>query len=75
MNKILLAAVALASFGSVAASAADGRDASLYERAVPAQAEAAQAPVVEGRNAAVALPTVSDAYINQSVEANARSTR
>ncbi|TCK31292.1 hypothetical protein EV667_1400 [Ancylobacter aquaticus] len=75
MNKFIIAAVALASFGSVAASAADGRDASLYERATPAQAEVAPAPVVEGRNAAVTLPTVSDAYINQSVEANARSTR
>lgn len=73
MNKILIAAVALATLGSVAAQAADGRDASLYERATPAQAEAA-APVVEGRNATVAAPAASDAYIKQAVEANARST-
>lgn len=73
MNKILIAAVALATFGSVAAQAADGRDASLYPRAASVQAEAA-APVVEGRNAAVAVPATSDAYIKQAVEANARST-
>ncbi|QFR31716.1 hypothetical protein [Ancylobacter sp. TS-1] len=70
MNKILLAAVALATFGSVAAQAADGRDASLYT--APANA---QVQVVEGRNATVAVPTTNDGYIAQSVEANARSTR
>lgn len=67
MNKILLAAVALAAFGSVAANAADGRDQSLY-------GTPAQTVVVEGRNAAVAAPAVSDAYIKAAVEANARST-
>ncbi|WP_428029253.1 hypothetical protein [Ancylobacter sp.] len=70
MNKIILAAFALVAFGAATASAADGRDPSLYGAPATAQAQ-----VVEGRNAAVALPTVSDAYINQSVEANARSTR
>ncbi|QFR31715.1 hypothetical protein [Ancylobacter sp. TS-1] len=70
MNKILVAAVALAAFGSVAAQAADGRDASLYT--APANA---QVQVVEGRNAAVAAPAGTDAYINQAVEANARSTK
>jgi type 1 fimbria pilin len=79
MNKILIAAVALATFGSVAAQAA-GRDATLYPRASAPQAQTqqvqpqAQRNIVEGRNATVTLPTVSDAYINQSVEANARST-
>ncbi|MCK0209023.1 hypothetical protein MWN33_13380 [Starkeya koreensis] len=72
MNKIILAAVALATFGSVAAQAA-GRDATLYTRiSPPAQT---QAQVVEGRNAAVSAPAGSDAYIAQSVEANARSTK
>jgi len=69
MNKIIIAAVALATFGSVAAQAA-GRDSSLYSRPTPA----VQAQVVEGRNATVAAPAASDAYINQAVEANARST-
>ncbi|WP_018389870.1 hypothetical protein [Ancylobacter sp. FA202] len=75
MNKILIAAVALATFGSVAAQAA-GRDATLYSRASAPQVQTQQVQrnVVEGRNATVTLPTVSDAYINQSVEANARST-
>lgn len=70
MNKFVLAAVAFATLGSVAASAADGRDASLYGRPATAQTQ-----VVEGRNAAVAAPVTTDGYINQSVEANARSTR
>ncbi|GLK69899.1 hypothetical protein KHC23_21170 [Ancylobacter dichloromethanicus] len=70
MNKILIAAVALATFGSVAAQAADGRDPTVYGAPATAQGQ-----VVEGRNATLALPTVSDAYINQAVEANARSTR
>lgn len=74
MNKILIAAIAFATLGAVGAQAADGRDPSTYERAASLQAEAA-APVVEGRNATVSVPAVSDAYINQSVEANARSTR
>ncbi|GLK69897.1 hypothetical protein KHC23_21165 [Ancylobacter dichloromethanicus] len=71
MNKILIAAVALAAFGSVAAQAA-GRDATVYTRAVSPKVQSQQ--VVEGRNATVTLPAVSDAYINQAVEANARST-
>ncbi|TCK31291.1 hypothetical protein EV667_1399 [Ancylobacter aquaticus] len=75
MNKIILAAFALIAVGAASASAADGRDPSLYSTPATVQAEAAQGQVVEGRNAAVALPTVSDAYINKSVEANARSTR
>ena len=66
MNKIILAAVALAPLGSVAAQAADGRDHSLVNQ--PAQ-------IVEGRNAAVALPTSTDAYIKATVEQNARSSR
>ncbi len=66
MNKIILAAVALATLGSVAAQAADGRDQSLFNQ--PAQ-------IVEGRNAAVALPTSTDAYIEATVEQNARSSR
>ncbi|MCK0209024.1 hypothetical protein MWN33_13385 [Starkeya koreensis] len=70
MNKIVLAAVAFATLGSVAAQAA-GRDATLYTRISPP----AQAQVVEGRNATVNTPTVSDAYINQTVEQNARSTK
>ncbi|MDF2621126.1 MAG: hypothetical protein K0S00_3785 [Xanthobacteraceae bacterium] len=68
MNKIILAAVALATLGSVAAQAADGRDQSLFNQ--PAQAQ-----LVEGRNAAVALPTTKDAYIKATVEQNARSSR
>lgn len=68
MNKIILAAVALATFGSVAAQADGGRDPSLYGRPAPAQ-------IVEGRNAAVALPTSTDGYIKASVEQDARSSR
>ena len=68
MNKIILAAVALATFGSVAAQAEGGRDPSLYGRPAPAQ-------IVEGRNAAVAVPTASDAYINASVAQDARGNR
>ena len=66
MNKILIAVAALATFGVAAtANAADGRDQSLK----------LNAPViVEGRNAAVVTGS-SDAYIAQSVEQNARSTR
>ncbi|WP_428029252.1 hypothetical protein [Ancylobacter sp.] len=74
MNKIIIAAVALATLGSVGAQAA-GRDATLYPRATAPQTQPAQPKLVEGRNATVVLPTVSDAYINQAVEANARSTR
>ncbi|ADH88037.1 hypothetical protein Snov_0706 [Ancylobacter novellus DSM 506] len=68
MNKIILAAVALATFGSVAAQADGGRDPSLYGRQAPAQ-------IVEGRNAAVALPASTDGYIKASVEQDARSSR
>ncbi|WP_018389871.1 hypothetical protein [Ancylobacter sp. FA202] len=74
MNKLILTAVALATLGSVGAQAA-GRDATVYTRAVAPQAQPAQPNVVEGRNATVSVPAVSDAYINQAVEANARSTR
>jgi len=70
MNKIIIAAVALATFGSVAAQAA-GRDPSLYPRPTPT----VQSQVIEGRNATVAAPVGTDAYINQAVEANARSTK
>ena len=74
MNKILIAAVAFATLGAVGAQAA-GRDATIYgtHPAPQVQSQTAQ-PIVEGRNATVTQPTVSDAYINQSVEANARST-
>ncbi|TCK31290.1 hypothetical protein EV667_1398 [Ancylobacter aquaticus] len=80
MNKIILAAVALATFGSAGAQAA-GRDGTLYTRATGPQVQTqqvqpqAQRNVVEGRNATVTVPAVSDAYIDRSVEANARSTR
>lgn len=77
MNKILIAAVALATLGAAGAQAA-GRDGTLYTRVTAPQAQPAQPQaqrnVVEGRNATVTLPTVSDAYINQAVDANARST-
>ncbi|WP_454685207.1 hypothetical protein [Ancylobacter moscoviensis] len=68
MNKIVLAAVALATLGSVAAQADGGRDPSLYGRPAVTQ-------IVEGRNAAVAAPAVSDAYIKASVAQDARSNR
>lgn len=70
MNKLIIAAVALATLGSVGAQAA-GRDGTVYTRVTAPQA---QPNVVEGRNATVSVPAVSDAYINQAVEANARST-
>ncbi|MBS7539378.1 hypothetical protein KHC27_10600 [Ancylobacter lacus] len=71
MNKIILTTAVLLSLGTVAASAADGRDKSLYTAPVTQQQQ-----VTEGRNAATvpAAPLASDAYINQQVEANARST-
>lgn len=74
MNKIILAAVALATFGSVAAQAA-GRDATVYGRHPAPQVQSQVQPnVVEGRNATVVRPAVSDAYIDRTVEQNARST-
>lgn len=81
MNKILFTAATLATLGFFAvnaANAADGRDQT--ERAAINQSvgEASwslNAPmIVEGRNAAV-VAGPSDAYIAQSVEQNARSTR
>ncbi len=76
MNKILIAAVAFATLGAAGAQAA-GRDATLYPRASAPQVQTQQPErnVVEGRNATVTVPSVSDAYIDRSVEANARSTR
>ncbi|WP_371345272.1 hypothetical protein [Ancylobacter sp. IITR112] len=74
MNKLLIAAVALATLGSVGAQAA-GRDSTVYgTHPAPQVQSQAQNKVVEGRNAAVAAPAVSDAYIQRTVEANARST-
>ncbi|MBS7538663.1 hypothetical protein [Ancylobacter lacus] len=69
MNKIVLATLALLTFGSVAANAADGRDPSLYGK------PAATVSITEGRNAAAATAPVSDAFIAAEVAQNARSSR
>ncbi|MBS7539377.1 hypothetical protein [Ancylobacter lacus] len=74
MNKIILTTAVLLSLGTVAANASGGRDASLYRAPNTQQ----QQVVTEGRNAATATvpaPAASDAYINQQIEQNARSTR
>lgn len=85
MNKLILAAAAVASLGlSVAAHAADGRDTSeragysqtFRERSMTPSYNAPAQTVYEGRNATTTAPTAGvEPYIAQEIEANARSTR
>lgn len=81
MNKLILAAAAVATLGLTAAAHADGRDPAeraAYNETIRNSAQLAVpgAGVVEGRNATVAVPTAGvEPYIQQQIEQNARSTR
>lgn len=82
MNKLILAAAAVATLGLTAAAHAESRDPAeraAYNETVRTSAQLAipGAGLVEGRNAAVvSQPTAGvEPYIQQQIEQNARSAR
>lgn len=78
MNKIIIATIALVTFGGAGAAYAkqDANERAAYYETIRNQVTA-PAPVTEGRNAATAAPgTVGvEPYIKQQIDANARSSR
>lgn len=78
MNKLLIATVALATFGFAATAEAkrDNNERDAFAQTV--RSETLAPALVEGRNAAVAAPAQAagvEPYIAQSVEQDARSTK
>ncbi|HEY9213873.1 MAG TPA: hypothetical protein VIQ29_13625 [Ancylobacter sp.] len=83
MNKLILAAAAVASLGLSVAAHAESRDPAeraAYNQTVREQSltpsyNAQSQAVYEGRNATTTAPTAGvEPYIAQEIEANARST-